>query len=195
MCAAPGANTIRWPTTVRRAGSTRSTTVIAAMSAHCDAKPRLRRHGNCSSLPAATTKMSCDQSVPQNATTSSTAASMPAAMRDSKRSVAAPPRLSSRTVRSSATRSATNPSAGATTCAGAAGPSRTGLPDRAAAPISSATNRQASKIRGQSRRATSRSVTAGVVDRPRRVHRHHPHRNTVGGGMNHKTITDVDACV
>lgn len=39
MCAAPGANTIRWPTTVRRAGSTRSTTVIAAMSAHCDAKP------------------------------------------------------------------------------------------------------------------------------------------------------------
>lgn len=45
------------------------------------------------------------------------------------------------------------------------------------------------------RRATSRSVTAGVVDRPRRVHRHHPHRNTVGGGMNHKTITDVDACV
>ena len=73
MPTAPGANTIRWPIAIRRAGSTRSATATAAISAHCAAGPPPASVSNCRCEPVATTAISRGQSVPQNASTASTA--------------------------------------------------------------------------------------------------------------------------
>lgn len=106
MFAAPGANTIRWPTTTRCAGSMRSATVIAAMSAHCDGGPPPAAARNSASEPAITTEMSRDQSTPQNASTFSIAVRISDAIWASRRSAAGPPGPIRRTWRSPTIRGA-----------------------------------------------------------------------------------------